>query len=259
MNVLIQSASRFVEANSCHSLIHCNLRSIHKNMDHFCTLLSSHPFVFNYIAVSETWLKQDETYSIPGYNFFSTTRHTSNRGGGVALFVKSDIPCILLSDYSKSYSSGLELIVAKCKNEVILVVYRAPNQKLSAFMYHFERLLEHVNALNQKTVICGDFNIDTLKDCHSDYYHMMSSYGFHNVISAPTRVTPTSSSCIDHILCNFDTEGSWCAIYDATISDHSPTVILFPVTEVQHIGALMVALSFLLFGNVCRALNSFVH
>lgn len=43
------------------------------------------------------------------------------------------------------------------------------------------------------------------------------------------------SSCIDHILCNFDTGEAWCATYDATISDHSSTTILFPVTQVPRI------------------------
>lgn len=150
MDVEIETASLFAEVNSCHSLIHCNIRSMQKNMDHFCTLLSLHTFGFDYIAVSETWLKQSETCSIHGYNFFSTARHAPHRGGGVALFVKSGIPCSVLANYSKSYSSELEIIVVRCQDEIIIVVYRAPRGKLSDFVQHFERILQHVNLLQRK-------------------------------------------------------------------------------------------------------------
>lgn len=99
MDVMIQPAIRLAEVNSQHAQNHGSFL--------YFTILG--PVVLNYISVSETCLKQSEISSIPGYNFFTTTQQASNKGGGVAWFVKSGIPCTIRTDHSKSYSSELEV------------------------------------------------------------------------------------------------------------------------------------------------------
>ena len=56
--------------------------------------------------------------------------------------------------------------------------------------------------MNQEILIFGDFNIDTLKDekAQRDYKNLLSAYNLVIRNFEPTRVTPTSKTCIDHFI-----------------------------------------------------------
>ena len=43
----------------------------------------------------------------------------------------------------------------------LITIYRAPNVKVSESLTDIERILSQVD--NEKTIICGDFNFDLLK------------------------------------------------------------------------------------------------
>ena len=71
-------------------MIQFNCRSIKKNMDNFCSVLASISCPFSCIALSETWLFENETIHIPDYNFIGNGR-TNKRGGGVGCLIRNDI------------------------------------------------------------------------------------------------------------------------------------------------------------------------
>lgn len=211
-----------------YSLVQCNVRSLHKNIDNLCFFLATNSSQFDFVAVSETWLNPGEVENIPGYSFFSRPRLSRTRGGGVGLLTKRDIECSVDPQFSYSFSYEFDFLVVKTTTVTIVVVYRAPNQNTDNFLHHFEALLLHLTSSNRKIAICGDFNICSINNPNHEYFTLISSYGFHNVIMTPTRVTSSSSASIDHILCNFDTSTSTCLVCDTVISDHCPTIILFP-------------------------------
>ena len=70
------------------SILHVNARSLHKNLDYLQVYLRTLNHNFSVIAVSDTWASNDNTslLNIPDYNSTFKNR-TSERGGGVALFV----------------------------------------------------------------------------------------------------------------------------------------------------------------------------
>ena len=51
------------------------------------------------------------------------------------------------------------------------------------------------------TILCGDFNIDTIKDPKEklDYENLLLAYDFKQQTSDPTRATLTTATCLDHI------------------------------------------------------------
>ena len=53
-----------------------------------------------------------------------------------------------------------------------------------------------------ETLLFGDFNIDTLKDDldRKKYVAFLEAYDCEIQNELPTRVTPTSKSCIDHMI-----------------------------------------------------------
>ena len=92
-----------------------------------------------------------------------------------------------------------------------MVTYRSPNQnnnEFNEFLTNFERLLNHVKQLKSSfLVILGDFNARS-KSWYSDDIttyegskidSLTKTHGLHQLISQPTHLLPTSSTCIDLI------------------------------------------------------------
>ena len=76
----------------------------------------------------------------------------------------------------------------------------------------------------------GDFNLNLL-NCEDQaptdqFVNTFYSYGFHPLITKPTRITPHTASMIDNILTNSDLAITAGLLY-SDISDHYP---LFPMT-----------------------------
>ena len=78
--------------SDCFSLLHCNIRSIPKNLYDFELYLSGLGMRFTVMAFSETWLNSTNCslYNIEGYNVESAYR-SCRRGGGVSLYIREHI------------------------------------------------------------------------------------------------------------------------------------------------------------------------
>ena len=51
----------------------------------------------------------------------------------------------------------------------------------------------------------GDFNIDTIVESKEmkDYENLLTAYDYRKQNVLPTRVTPTSATCLDHVITSF--------------------------------------------------------
>ena len=75
-----------LEVNNCLSLLHLNIRSLHRNLDSLTTLLKNLELRFSFIGITETWLRDSSHHTdISGYNFVHNPRK-DRTGGGVGLF-----------------------------------------------------------------------------------------------------------------------------------------------------------------------------
>ena len=62
-------------ANNCLSLLHLNIRSLHRNLDSLTTLLKNVELRFSFIGITETWLWDSSLHpDISGYNFVHNPR-----------------------------------------------------------------------------------------------------------------------------------------------------------------------------------------
>lgn len=123
------------------SLIHCNLRSITKNLDLILSYISQHTYD---IVISETWLRKGEKTKIPGYTMLSQPRESIARGGGVALFIRDNISFQYLPDCSYSCQSAETLFVKLENGAVIGVVYRPPNSCVNNFISQMESVIDPI-------------------------------------------------------------------------------------------------------------------
>ena len=79
----------------------------------------------------------------------------------------------------------------------------------------------------RKCLILGDFNINTLvkSTIAKEYLNLIHSEGFNPLILEATRVTESTTSCIDHILSNFVSSSTSGSIA-LEIADHLPVFTL---------------------------------
>ena len=70
------------------ALIHYNCRSLAKNFAMIRDHLTSLDSMFDVIALSETWLNDDnsDSFNLDGYDLVSCSR-SSKKGGGVGLYI----------------------------------------------------------------------------------------------------------------------------------------------------------------------------
>lgn len=93
---------------------------------------------------------------------------------------------------------GIELTQYKI---ILICIYRTPNRFPHFFLNKLELLLTKLRTkLNKNIIICGDFNINVLKDnsVTQELNRILHNYNLLNHISVPTR----NDACLDLILSN---------------------------------------------------------
>ena len=95
----------------------------------------------------------------------------------------------------------------KNRNIVIGCIYRHPHyNNLIDFTDDLSNTLKKLNKEKKDVYIAGDFNIDLLQyennsKC-SDFFNLVTSYGFLPLIIQPTRFSNTTQTLIDNIFTN---------------------------------------------------------
>ena len=192
-------------------------------MDHLKLLASAHsPHI---IAITETWLDDtisDRELAIPGYHLLRRDR--DRHGGGVAIFIWDNFPFTIILSHT---SAELLVVEIQLRRSPVLcgIFYRPPSSDVSV-LTSVESALEQLSPSKQDSlVLLGDFNIDRSPSSKHPQLNILLSIedklGLKQVVSTPTRVTPTSSSLIDHI-------------YISEHQTYSPCVCLPPLMGSDH-------------------------
>ena len=230
----------FKQKGSCSfSLIHFNCRSMASNFDKLKDSVKGLDFLFDVIAISETWLKDNETnssYSMDGYSSFQCSR-LNKTGGGVALYISERLQPNYLPNKSKSIDNCAEIVtvevtLANGKKVLVSCVYRAPNTNVDVLSDFIIAILRNNR---NKTIydVCGDFNIDLLQldknNSISNFIDNLYSMGLHPLITRPTRITCQSKTLIDNIFTSDVTSHIQSGLLINDTSDHLP---IFQITDI---------------------------
>ena len=92
----------FFDNSNSFSIIHINARSFVHNHEQIENYLYELTFKFNFIIISESWMKQSDigNFELSNYNSFHTIR-TNKRGGGVSIFIKNSLKSEVVNYLSK--------------------------------------------------------------------------------------------------------------------------------------------------------------
>ena len=217
------------------SFLHCNIRSIPRNLDRFEEYVSNLNIDFSIIAFSETWLKRDneQCYGMHGYNAEYNSR-PAKVGGGVSLFIKEGIEYTIRSDLCNMSNVAETLFIEIDKdvfghdnNIIVGVLYRPPDTDMTRFNDFINDLTSTIKTESKSCYILGDYNINLLKiDQHGptqEFVDTMYSQSLFPAIIKPTRITKYTGTLIDNIFCNdVITKDAYTGILYTDISDHFP-------------------------------------
>lgn len=162
----------------------------------------------------------DGEISIENYNVVRSDR--SRNGGGVCVFIHNRLAFSILKDLKIEgmESIWIEILLPKTKGIIVGTCYRPPKQ--SDFLNFLEQSLNKLNPECEQ-IILGDFNIcckSNTSSLYKPYKNILEMFNLKQLIKEPTRITSTSSTIIDHIICNNEEKICQSGVIPIGLSDH---------------------------------------
>lgn len=153
-----------------------------------------------------------DVFSLSDYiTIAHSVRKNKVRGGTMIMAREDEVHLFesvqLISKFNKV--DIFELSGARhCPSNVnIFCCYRTPySNNFTEFMFKLEYLLKRF--FNKKTIICGDFNVNLLKNYQerNDFLELLRIYDFRTLISDVTFRRGDAKSCLDNFITNITEE-----------------------------------------------------
>ena len=140
-------------------IIHQNIRSLTHKIDELRNMANEFKSEIHIIALTETWANEqilDGEFEIPVYNIFRKDRDA--KGGGVLVFVRSDLSVFRRSDLDDTSVEGLwlEFLIPNSRGVLVGTFYRPPNSSRfydKDFMSKFDDILDIVGIQGQEIIV----------------------------------------------------------------------------------------------------------
>ena len=185
-------------------IAHSNINGLRNKIDDISVNLSE----YDIICVSETKLNehfQTTNLLIDSYHNPIRKDRNINNGGGLLIYIKNNIFYRHRPDLESADVENIWVEIRSLKNKYLIGhFYRPPNATVD-FWDKFDSTIEKASEENLDLIILGDLNHDILKtNSNSPLLRILSKYNLQNMINEPTRVTNTTSTCIDLLFTNHE-------------------------------------------------------
>ena len=219
-----------------------NARSIVNKIDLLRAYV--HEYRPHVVCITESWAHDgisDAYLSVKNYSHFRCDRK-SCLGGGVLLYVSSDLCAVQISSYDDNQASVVTCRVSSTSNDNLLIscVYIPPDYCLlaSSLLNHLSNI---VNCNNCSQILCGDFNCPNINwtllsappACQPLLDWCLDLFLTQNVIK-PTR--PLSKSVLDLVFSTVDTHIDNVSVNECFgTSDHAIVSFVIPSFSAPHV------------------------
>lgn len=207
-------------------MLHLNVQSITNKVDELNLLLDSNQI--DILCLSEHWLPFNklEKIKLKNYNLISSFCRKDKERGGVAIFAANIIRLkpINISRFCIPQHAEFCGAIIPNTNCVLITIYRSSsNGDMLIFKEQLFTLIDHLFNKYKNCILLGDINLDMESNTEhvKDIKHFFNMYGLIHYIKSPTRVTATSSSCLDNIITNLNPDDLETGVYQSHIADHS--------------------------------------
>lgn len=213
------------------NFLHLNIRSVNKNFNQFLVYIQSLASTIHLIILTETWHsgKDGATYDIPGY----TTHYSPsilNRNDGVIVFTINTFEANVTTTQITNCNAIQVILNTSHRDYLVTCIYRSPSfSNIAPFTQSLDRYFLNIMSnsnTNTQLVLMGDLNIDLLSSESPvlEYLDVLSIHGLEPLIVCPTRVGPTSRTCLDHAFSNYKIKCTG-SVLKCDVTDHDISIL----------------------------------
>ena len=198
--------TRFSLQSETLQIAHCNTQSLLSHFSEFQSIFS--PLNLHAILISESWLKDTLPSSLVNMENYILLRNDrmGKNGGGVAIYIRSDLQPKIISHSPSQYSFRPEFLFVeiRCKMQKCLlgVVYKPPN---IGHLQDIETVLHNLLPFYEHVILLGDFNTNLLSSNSYNTIQLQTMFQSCNMTilpSEPTHHTTYSDTLLDLAVTN---------------------------------------------------------
>jgi hypothetical protein len=153
--------------------------------------------------------------------------------GGVCIFVHNSLTYSKINLDKFCIDQIIEICAVKLlsvrRNICIVALYRAPSGNFVQFLNLLDTVLNTIYCPSVEFIICGDINIDYLKDSSrkKKLNTLLLSFYLFSIIDFPTRSQNKSTSLIDNIFIDYTQSGKY-LVYPSIsgLSEHDAQLLI---------------------------------
>lgn len=214
------------------TIFHQNIRSWRRHKNDFEKYISRLSNPFDIICLTETYvIPESFEKRLEGYKH-CYNHGRFNRNDGVLVFVNERLGCCKFEIVHIADCKAVEVVISPSDGSgtyTITALYRSPRTNKKKFVVGLNAYLKRNRDLSNH-IILGDMNIDIKKQnaVTKSYLGVMLTHKYISAVNEYTRVTPSSKTCIDHILMKLqNAAGCTSGVIDTGITkhDHKGTIL----------------------------------
>ena len=188
---------------------HINVNGLlNKLLDIKALLLSIN---FDILAITESHLSEDisdDEIAITGYKTARRDRNDGRKGGGTVIYFAEYLDAYERQDIDVNNSLEAAWIDVTVASQRLLVasMYRPPDN--TTFLGRFSSTLDRIWMKRTNIILLGDFNFNLLPNAQDTtssiwkFRQLLNKFNLKNVINKATRITDTSTTLIDLVICS---------------------------------------------------------
>lgn len=190
------------------------------------------------ICLTETWYNEEklELLNIKGYTPCSSFCRKAHGGGGVCILLRDEYEYKKIKEIE---TLSVEMIFEICAIELskfdmlIINLYWPDSDRGKEIFYNsLEKLLNLLSTKykHKNIVLGGDFNVDFSNNNKKklELQNLVLTSNFHQLVNEPTRITSTTSTCLDLIFVNFKKNKCKVIVDEFGCSDHKGVILSTP-------------------------------
>ena len=158
----------------------------------------------------EHHLKEEEIKNIylDNYNLGAYSCRQTHKLRGVCIFISKILHFSTINLANFTTEKELQICAIKLSlqelNFIVICIYRSPTGNFTYFLEQLESVLETIHNTSHDLILCGDLNIDYIKDSSKKHSldYLLASFNLFSTVNFPTRIFKNSSTIIDNMYVN---------------------------------------------------------